>query len=533
MTEPIQDAVEWRKAHPAFIAIQFLRNVRGLIVPIVLVLVSRGIQGTLAQGSWFLWIGLVGAIVLAGFSFVSWQFFRYGISDRQIQVRSGFINKQERSVSFERIQAVDIEEAPLDRMFGVVRVRVETAAGGASAQSDVRIEALKRNDAEALRSFLIRARQDARGDREQQTIDASESESPTTSIDVLAEGVLVRAISTRELLVAGATSGRVGPAAAIVGFFTQFADDVVPQSWWERLPWDNVADIVSSIQALALAALVIGSIAWILSTVSTILSLGGFEIRKTEDQLIIRYGLLDRQRLTIPIQRMQAIRVIEGVLRQPFGMAEVRFESAGFNTESAANGVLFPLLRRSEITGFLEDVAPEFAADASATRLQSLPPRAVSRYVIPQAVSLLVLSIGLIVLVRLITGSIETWSLLSLILVPITALYGLLEYKDTGWLIEGGNLIVRRRTGGRETLITRTRRLQLRAVQSNPFQRRANLVTFRAAVASGGSGGRFEIAHIDRAEGNRLLAVLAPQSRRTDRASTTQRISSISQPPSV
>lgn len=533
MSEPIQDAIDWRPANPAFIAIQFLRNVRGLIVPIGLVLVSRGIQGTLTQGSWFLWIGLVGAIVLAGFSFVSWQFFRYGVSDRQIQVRSGFINKQERSVSFERIQAVDIEEAPLDRMFGVVRVRVETAAGGASAQSDVRIEALKRDDAEALRSFLIRARQDARGDREPQPLSETESDAAAPSIDVLAEGTLVRAISTRELLIAGATSGRIGPAAAIVGFFTQFADDVVPQSWWERLPWDNVSDIVTSIQALALAALVIGGIAWILSTVSTILSFGGFELRKTDDQLIIRYGLLDRRRLTIPIQRMQAIRVIEGVLRQPFGMVEVRFESAGFNTESATNGVLFPLLRTSEVAGFLREVTPEFAVDPSSVHLQSLPARAVSRYVIPQSLVLLVLSAGFIVLVRLVSGSIETWSLIPLILVPITALYGLLEYKDTGWLIDGGNLIVRRRTGSRETLITRTRRLQIRAVQSNPFQRRADLVTFRAAVASGGSGGRFEIAHIDRAEGNRLLAVLAPQSRRIDRAGSTQRISSISQPPSV
>lgn len=526
--------MQWRPAHPAFIVIQFLRSVRGLIVPIVLILVSRGISGSLDRGGFVLWFGLAGAIIVVGTSFISWQYFRYGISDRQIQIRSGFINKQERSVSFERIQAVDIEEAPLDRLFGVVRVRIETAAGGDSAQSDVRIEALKRDDAEALRTFLIRARQDARGGRDPQIESASrEHDSSAMQADALSsDGTLVRAISTRELLVAGATSGRVGPAAAIIGFMAQFADDLVPESWWDRLPWNDVAEIVTSLQALAAAAIVIGLLSWILSMASTILSFGGFEIRKSDDQLLLRYGLLDRRRLTIPIQRMQAIRVVEGVLRQPFGLAEVRFESAGFNTESAANGVLFPLLRRSEIDGFFREVAPDFAAGESPARLTPLPTRAISRYIVPQALMLLLLGLFFIVMVRLVSGSIEPWSFLALILVPITAVYGLFEYRDTGWAIDGGNLIVRRRSGGRETIVTRVRRLQHRRLQSNPFQRRANLTTFRAAVASGGSGGRFEIAHLDQDEGNRLLAHLAPGTRRTDRADAAQRISSISQPPS-
>jgi putative membrane protein len=510
MTEPANDAFQWRQANPAFIAIQFFRSIRGLFVPIVFILVSRGFNGGFSADGVFIGIGLAGALIVAMTSVASWQFLRFGVSDRQLKVKSGIINKQERSVSFERIQSVDIEEAPLDRIFGVVRVRVETAAGGGSKDADFRIEALKRDDAEALRSYLIRSRQELRAGHAPQAMDADESAQPVVPITT-SEGTLVRALSTRELLIAGATSGRIGPAAAILGFFAQFADDVIPNSWWERLPWENVSDIATSVQAIALVVFVIGLVAWMLSVFSTVLSFGGFEIRRIEDQLVIQYGLLDRRRLTIPVQRMQAIRVVEGMLRQPFGLAEVRFESAGYSTESAANGVLFPLLRMSDVSSFLDVVVPEFAVEAAGSRLRSLPPRSLTRYIVPGTLSMLILGAIVAGVTWLITDEIEPWSLAVFALAPLVALYSLFEYRDAGWLIDGGNLVVRRRNGGRETVTTRIRRLQHRRLLSNPFQRRAHLATFRAAVASGGEGGRFEIAHLDRDDGDYLLAVLGPR----------------------
>jgi putative membrane protein len=507
MEDAIDQSIAWRQAHPAFIAIQFLRSIRGLIVPLAFILVSRGLSGSLDPDGVFIWLGLAGALIVATTSFFTWQFFRFGVSDRQLRVKSGFINRQERSVSFERIQAVDIEEAPLERILGVVRVRVETAAAGEGGKADIRIEALTRSDAEDLRVYLVRARQLARGEA---ATAASAGEAPATA-DADIDGTLVRKLSSGELLLAGATSGRIGPAAAIVGFFAQFADDVVPNSWWGRLPWQDFAEVVTSLQAIFIVVFVLGVIAWILSVLSTVLSIGGFEIRRHEDQLFLRYGLLDRRRLTIPVRRMQAIRVVEGMLRQPFGLAEIRFESAGYNTETGANGVLFPLMRRSQIASFLSQVTPDFAVESLSEGVQPVPPRALPRYVVPGTATILLMAAAVIGVTWRIADEVETWSLFSLVAVPLVALYSLLEYHDAGWRLDSGRLLVRRRNGGRETLVTRVQRLQLRRLSANPFQRRARLVTFRASVASGGMGGRFEVAHIDRDDGERILASLTPR----------------------
>jgi len=45
-------------------------------------------------------------------------------------------------------------------------------------------------------------------------------------------------------------------------------------------------------------------------------------------------------------------------------------------------------------------------------------------------------------------------------------------------------------------------------LQSNPFQRRADLVTFRTAVASGGSLEGFSLPHLDIRDGEALLEQL-------------------------
>lgn len=499
--------VIWRQSNPAFIVIQFMRNIRGLVLPLIIVLASRGLSGSLQGGGFIIWLSLFGGFLFAAGSVISWQFFRFGVSDRQLLVKTGFINRQERAVSFERIQAVDIEEAPLDRVFGVVRVRVETAAGGDSKQSDVRIEALKRAEAEELRAFLIRARQQLRGDEPVQADATADEAAP---VDSSLEGELIRKISTPELLVTGATSGRIGPAAAIVGFAAQFADDLVPNSWWSRLPWADVGEIVSSVQAIFAVVLVLGLLAWLISVISTVLSFGRFEIRRHQDQLLLQFGLLDRRRLTIPIRRMQAIRVVEGMLRQPFGLAEVRFESAGYNTESGANGVLFPLMRRADIAAFLREATPDFALDSTAAELRRVPKRALSRYLIPGTVTMLVFVLIFVTIVWRVAGDVQGWSLFAGLFVPLVLIYSWLEYLDAGWQIDRDRLIARRRNGARETVITRVQRLQHRRLLANPLQRRANLATFRGAVASGGSGGRFEVVHLDREDGEYLLAALAP-----------------------
>jgi putative membrane protein len=503
--EPGETEPQWRRMSSRFILVGTVRQLRGLVIPAAIVLLT----GNVGRGrSELIYIGiaLVITTLAAIGSLVDWWNYRYALTPRELVVRSGIVQKQERAVPYGRIQAINIQEAPLERLAGIVRVSVETAAGG---NADVDIRAVSRHDAPRLREALATARASASRNGEPATSAEREAEARATS------GELLRGLSTPELLALGATSGRVGPMAAVVGAILQFGTDVLPQSWWDRIPWPR-ADVLGSVSVIVTLLTVVAVLTWLMAIASTALTYGGFELRRSGDQLLIQHGLLDRRRRTIPIARIQAVVVGEQLLRQPFRKADIRFESAG-GVEGGAegdSGVLFPFLSLDEVAPLLREAAPGFAVDPTMPMTTPLPRRAMRRYITAA-------SIGWVVFVAALAAvqglwlhrwvDVVSWRevLLLLLATPLFALLGWARWRDGGWRVDGSLLMLRWRTVSRQTLITRATRIQRREMTADPLQRRANLATVQLAVASGHTGGVYGLRHADRDDAERLLAALA------------------------
>ena len=358
-----------RRPHPAWIFLTAIRQARGLAIPVIVVLVAGGGDAD----RWLL--GIAGAGVALGLieRTLSWLQFRYEVTAGELRVRTGLISRRERSVPLERIQAIDITETPLQRLFGVVGVQVETAAGGAAA-ADVSIEALSRSEADWLRERLAQVRRRPNDGRA-----ASAAAGADDMVVGAAEETLVRRITTAELLLAGITSGRFAPVAAVLTFAFQLGQDLMPEWLWERVALGAPG---WSPRGLIVIVLVISLGAWLLAIAGTVVTFAGFEVRRTGDRLQIAHGLLDRRRRSIPLRRIQAISVAESPLRRPFGLASVRFESAGFGKDTAESGILFPLLQQSEVDGFLAAATPTLATPLAQMALAPPPQRALRRYVL-------------------------------------------------------------------------------------------------------------------------------------------------------
>ncbi|NMO16015.1 PH domain-containing protein [Pyxidicoccus fallax] len=59
----------------------------------------------------------------------------YILSDRSLRVREGLVSLQEKTMTFANIQQVSIQQNPIQRLFGIADVKVETAGGGGSGGS--------------------------------------------------------------------------------------------------------------------------------------------------------------------------------------------------------------------------------------------------------------------------------------------------------------------------------------------------------------------------------------------------------------
>src|SRR3954466_153455 len=127
---------EGTRLHPAAIGVLALGALRDAAVPIVVLLVAslagRGLDTeALVRGAIYLVLG-VAIASLTGF--VRWMSTSYAVDDRGVHWRSGGLSKKSTTVPLGRIQGLDTVAGPVQRLFGVVAVHVQSAGGGAKGE---------------------------------------------------------------------------------------------------------------------------------------------------------------------------------------------------------------------------------------------------------------------------------------------------------------------------------------------------------------------------------------------------------------
>jgi putative membrane protein len=472
-----------RRLHPAEVVLAALDNLRELLVGMVVVLLLGGgpsaARGLLIAGG-----GLVAALV-AGY--LRWSRTTYWVSRQALHFRTGVFSPDDTSIPIGRIQALDAIQGPIQRLFGVHSLHVQTAGG--SSEGEIVLRAMSDDEARWLRKVI--------GLPEPVERDLPEWR-----------------LGPGALLVAALTAPQLGVIAPLVGAAAAGAQNLVSGDDAEQL-LDRLPSEMSGI--VLLAAAVVG-LTLLLSVLGGVVAFAGFTLVRDEDRLRIRRGLLQRRTASLPLARVHAVDVVESALRRPFGLATVRLETAGYRSEQAVGRTLFPLVRTRDLPRLLAELAPALGPaapagapperpPAGAAALARPPARARRRYALPGAVAGAILGGALTVAVPAAWPAIPALALLG-------AGDGVLRWRAAGWSEDGRHLVVRNRVLARRTLIARSDRLQEHGTTISVLQRRASLADFHAAVGSGRTG---RIRHLDAADVHSLFERLRPAAARISR----------------
>jgi putative membrane protein len=432
-----------RHLHYAAIAVDAVRSTLQLVAGVVVIAIVRGGTPGLAA---VMAIGGIGASSLL--SWITWRHKTYWLDDIALHYRSGVFTPDEKVVPHARVQGVDTVTGPVQRLFGVVELRVQVA--GASDADEIVLSAVTHEEAARLRRML--------GQPEPATPDAH-----------------VR-LGRRGLLLTALTSPQIGVAvSAVAAIFALFQNVIDVERDGEGL-----LARLDSPQAIAVAlALVLGA-AYVLSFLAAIVVFAGFEVERDAQVLRIRRGLLERRAQSIPLERVDGVVIVEGLARGPFGLAALRLETAAHGGERAVARTLLPLIRRAEAEAVIARLVPGLAIEPG--ELQRPPSRALRRFVLPQALSGAALGALPAVL----------WTSAAWPAVPALALLGALaglrDYRGAGVRLAGNVVVVREVRLARRTLLARRHRLQEHALMRTRLQERASLTDLRVTVGSGGKG---------------------------------------------
>jgi putative membrane protein len=459
-----------RRLHPAAVGAEALVQLRGLVVPIVI----AAIAGSRQQPSRALLISAAGVLLAVLMAFVRWQTTRWWIAGGAVHLRTGFLNRNEVSVPFERIQAIDTVRGVVQRLFGVVELHVQAAGGG--RRGEIVLRAVSLADAELVRSVA-----------------AARSAPLAAPEAVLAEAPSWE-LQGSGLVLAALTSGSLGVLLPVVAAMGQFVDEVFGTDEAGGLVPQTTLGVIQLVGFVLLGA-------YALSFAGTIVAFAGFRVRREPDRLILERGFLERREASLPVARIHALRIVESPLREPFGLATVRVETAGYGTEAPTAQTLVPVARRSQIPALLGTLLPELTDPLDA--LEPAPARALRRYALWPTLAGLVPAVALVVWLG-------AAALPALLLPAAGFTLGSARFRAAAWRLSPGRLLLRSRRLARTTTVTDPARVQVVRAAATPFQRRAQLADFGIGVSSGAA---IAVRHLDDATVGRLVARVSSAAR--------------------
>ncbi|MGY3316848.1 putative membrane protein [Peribacillus simplex] len=455
---------EPKRLHPVAVLLNIIKSVKELVIPFLLVVVipgkNEGIPGWVQP----LVIAIIVLLLIIN-AFLRWLRFTYSIQDGEFRIESGVLIRKKRYIKFDRIHSIDISEGIIQRIFRLVKLNIETAGG---AQADAVLSAIRKSEAERINAFISQEKSNNTNnplDKDKDEVWGNEDAAKSSSVFKQ---------TLPQLFVMAATSGAVGVfLSGGIAFISQF-DEIIPFKRIFKGYEDFIGMGTIVLTVLALVALLV---VYVLATLSMVIKYASFTVIKTDEEIVISRGLLEKRQLTIPIHKVQGIRIMENLIRKPLGLATVYIEYAGgsMDDKESLSIMLFPLIKKKHLHEKLLEILPVYQTTMEMT---SIPKCALSRFVLRKILYIIPIIGALVWFGR-------PWGFLSLLLLPLAVFWAYMQYKDAGWGIEGNLLQLSSRFFSKQTLIMQRSRIQSITYKKSWFQNRKELATISASIKSG------------------------------------------------
>ena len=374
----------WQRVHILSILAKSLGSLAQSVIPLVLLAYSitrdegGNITYLLLGGSAVL-LAIIGITAFA--NWLAWRRYRYRIGDSDIRLERGILSREARSIPYDRIQDVSIEQALLPRLLGLAKVKFETGAGG---KDELVLAYVTQDEAEALRETVrgLVAQADAGGLADSGTTAHAEGHGAPPPAVQAEDARLLFAMAPRRLAIYGLFSFSLVIFAVVFAALQQFGSlfDLGLEDIADRFIGDErLREAGSWFGSMSLAARVL-SIVYLIASIVGVGVLSGllktflrdwdFTLLRTAKGFRRQRGLLTKTDVVMPVHRVQALVLATGWLRRRFGWHGLSFISLAQDSGSANHDVA-PFAKMEEIEPIAAEAGFALPDDATAWRRPS------------------------------------------------------------------------------------------------------------------------------------------------------------------
>ncbi|MEO9634489.1 MAG: PH domain-containing protein [Parasphingorhabdus sp.] len=478
-TAPLEEA-PFRRLHPLSIILKSVTMLgRNLIAIAVLhfSLFDQNVAHTLLAAS-----ALISLVV--GVTALIWSRFTYQVTAREIRIKSGLLNRNNRSIPFDRIQDVSLEQKLLSRLLGLATVALETGSGGGE---DGQLDALARTDAERLRDTIRDYKAGLQEDPALVDAERTIEGSPP-----------LFAMDNRRIFIAGLFNFSF-VLLAVLGALAQNFDFLLPDGFFDPRTWIDALPEQETIDTFGSGIRFLGALAAILSliTVGFVSGIVRTFVREYNfrlDQVDTgqpgfrrRRGLFTLTDMVMPIHRVQAAILQTGPVRERFGWYHLKFTSLAGDASGETDHSAAPCARLSEIDPILDECTIDQTSPDLA--FQSVDPAFWWRGAILIWLLLTAVAVG--------NGLFVHIGLYAIILLAIPVSWiQFLNWRHHQYALTDSQLYVRSGWWRRKLTILPLPKVQTVDISQTPFDHPLDLATVTIGIAGGSSMTPLTIAAI-------------------------------------
>ncbi|WP_062512774.1 PH domain-containing protein [Halobacillus sp. KGW1] len=474
-----------RRLHPLSALLHVGGLLKNAFFPLIVILFLNGgniVKGNMGWMPLLIGGGIFGLVFVSGL--IRWWRFTYRVEEGELRIEYGLIFRKKRYIPLERIQSLDHSEGIVHRPFGLVKLSIETAASSVG-NAEAELTAIRLFEALELEALLVQAHKE-------------ESESLLIQGHEEKRNYLFR-MDTKDIMLMAVTSGGAGVVLSGVAVFLSQATDILPMGWMydQLIQWIRFGFFLAALLVFGVFVFAYG-----FSILLAFIRYAGFSVSLEGEDVIITRGLLEKKQITVPINRIQGIRVDENMLRQPIGYVSVTLISAGGTVDKGSEHKwnLFPLIKKKDLPAVLKSVLPEYQWNDVYNKA---PKRGRRRYLITYTLFPLIGSAAVSIFFF-------PYGLLSMISFPLFLVLGDLAFRDAGWRIDNQQLTLRNRSWSRHTFLMKKHRIQSARITQTIFQKNADLGSVRCTLPSGQGPAVARCFHLDKDTAEEILTWYKP-----------------------
>ena len=455
----------------------------GLLIALLIVLVPSLLENIdelmetgleFMDGKWLLVnLGLIlFFLVIIALQFAVWSKTYISLQDNAVVIERNTLNKKKNTIGIRNISNINTEQNLFEMLLGTCKVKLDTNSRSTADSTDVKI-VLKKADALAFKQEVTRRIRDAesgagkgfsaqqaaagapgealRGEAMMPAGDAGEAEDYDVRSDlgdILQHGFFSVNILSVAVIILG-IAGAVRTVFQIVG------------------DPDAAQTLIGAASGILVAALIVASALW--DTVKDFVRYYDFRAKRRGDKIYIRYGFFKKVEYTVPVDKIQALRLKQSFVAR-LGkryMAEIVNVGMGDDNDEK-NSFLILYSTEAKLNERLAALLPEFL-DAAGAAVERQPSSVWAAWSVPALIYTVIVAACAAVCAS-VMPEYAIWAAAGAAVLEICLAAGMiLKYLTEGSLAGNDFLKLAKGYFARTYLIVRYRKIQYVCFSRNPL----------------------------------------------------------------